>query len=196
MCEPAVRDAETNAKVNGIQNCVFMAGRAEAKIRDAIKQYVPEGGSCVAVVDPPREGLHPKVISVLRQTEAIERIVYVSCNHVNFIDQAVKLCSPVTAKYSGEPFEIVDANGVDLFPHTHHVELVALLERGATLAKRRAVEVDRESCCVGVREGEPRVSAQIDREHHKAGAAAEALSVGQKVSTAVDGRADGQEVLT
>ncbi len=138
LCEPAVRDAEANVKVNNIDNCVFLAGRAEAKIKEAITNHVPEGGSCVAVVDPPREGLHPKVISALRDTPAIERIVYVSCNHVNFIEQAVKFCSPDKGRYPGEPFEIVMANGVDLFPHTQHVELVVLLERGATLARRRA----------------------------------------------------------
>ena len=140
LCEPAVRDAEANAKVNNIDNCTFLAGRAEAKIKEAITSHVPAGGSCVAVVDPPREGLHQKVLNCLRDTPAIERIVYVSCNHVAFIDQAVKLCSPDKGRYPGEPFEIVMANGVDLFPHTHHVELVVLLERGATLARRREAE--------------------------------------------------------
>lgn len=144
ICEPAVVDAGTNAEANGITNCSFLAGRAENKIKEAIEKNVPAGGSCVAVVDPPREGVHKTVLNALRTTKEIERIVYVSCDHTRFVEQAVMLCSP-SDKYVGEPFEPVVANGIDLFPHTPHVELMVLLERGQTLSRRREAEAAAEA---------------------------------------------------
>ena len=61
---------------------------------DAAAQSVGQFGSCVAVLDPPREGVHWKVIQALRAAKEIERIVYVSCNHTAWVDQARALCCP------------------------------------------------------------------------------------------------------
>ena len=100
-----------------------------------------EFGSCVAVLDPPREGVHWKVIKALRAASEIERIVYVSCNHTAWIDQARALCCPSDGeggRTPGEPFRPIKANGVDLFPHTSHVELVVLFERGGCLKRTLA----------------------------------------------------------
>ena len=136
--EEAVVDARLNASSNGVTNCEFLAGKAEDQIANVIKEYVTPGTftHCVAVLDPPREGVHHKVLRALRAAPAIERIVYVSCNHVAWVEQAKLLCSP-SAKITGEAFTPVRANGVDLFPHTPHVELICLFERGAALAKSR-----------------------------------------------------------
>ncbi|KAJ1493965.1 hypothetical protein T484DRAFT_1609871 [Baffinella frigidus] len=138
MCEAAVQDAKLNASSNNVSNCDFLAGKAEDQITKVIAEYVTPGTftHCVAVLDPPREGVHNKVLKALREAPAIERIVYVSCNHVAWVEQAKMLCSPST-KIGGEPFTPVRANGVDLFPHTPHVELICLFERGACLAKSR-----------------------------------------------------------
>jgi len=98
-------------------------------------------GSCVAVLDPPREGVHWKVIRALRAAPEIERIVYVSCNHAAWVEQARALCCPGDGeggRTPGEPFRPVKANGVDLFPHTSHVELVVLFERGECLKRSLA----------------------------------------------------------
>jgi tRNA (uracil-5-)-methyltransferase len=149
LCEPAVVDARTNAAANGIENCTFMAGRAEDKIRAAIEEHVPSGMSCVAVLDPPREGCHKNVLRAIRATKEIERIVYVSCDHTRFVEQAVQLCSPGMKYGKGDAFEPVMANGIDLFPHTAHVELMVLLERGATLEKRRLSEAQAEEKAAG-----------------------------------------------
>lgn len=100
-------------------------------------------GSCVAVLDPPREGVHWKVIKALRGAKEIERIVYVSCNHTAWVDQARALCCPSGDEFSrtpGEPFRPIKANGVDLFPHTSHVELVVLFERGECLKRTLAAQ--------------------------------------------------------
>lgn len=136
--EEAVVDARLNASSNGVTNCDFLAGKAEDQIANVIKEYVTPGTftHCVAVLDPPREGVHHKVLRALRAAPAIERIVYVSCNHVAWVEQAKLLCSP-SSQIAGEAFTPVRANGVDLFPHTPHVELICLFERGACLAKSR-----------------------------------------------------------
>ena len=138
ICAPAVEDAKLNAEQNAVTNCDFLAGKAEDQIAKVIDKYIKPGtfAHCVAVLDPPREGVHLKVLRALREAAAIERIVYVSCNHVAWVDQAMFLCSP-SPKIAGQPFVPVRANGVDLFPHTPHVELICLFERGACLAKSR-----------------------------------------------------------
>jgi len=116
----------------------------EAQEVDTIKETKTDAahfGSCVAVLDPPREGVHWKVIKALRGAKEIERIVYVSCNHTAWVDQARALCCPAgvdSGRTPGEPFRPVRANGVDLFPHTSHVELVVLFERGACLERTLA----------------------------------------------------------
>ncbi|XP_072985162.1 zinc finger CCCH domain-containing protein 24 [Typha latifolia] len=109
----------------------------------------------VAIVDPPRVGLHPIVIKALRTHPRIRRLVYISCNPESLVANAIELCTPtadVAEKRKGnrgwrnmssaglarqrtksmpnsEPFRPVRAMAVDLFPHTPHCELVMLLER-------------------------------------------------------------------
>jgi tRNA (uracil-5-)-methyltransferase len=60
MCEPAIVDARHNAARNSVNNAVFIAGRVEDKIREALNQ-VPAGRECVAILDPPRAGVHNSV---------------------------------------------------------------------------------------------------------------------------------------
>ena len=90
-------------------------------------------GRVVAVVDPPRGGLHPDVIRSLRTCKALKRIVYVSCNPTgSLVEDLVKLCAPPEDNHKvlrGPPFHPVCSVSVDLFPHTPHCELVVLLER-------------------------------------------------------------------
>ncbi|RYY34579.1 hypothetical protein EON62_03165, partial [archaeon] len=87
----------------------------------------------VAIVDPPRGGLHPSVIRALRTCKPLKRIVYVSCNPSgSFVEDAVKFCTPQdkrSAVAHGPAFRPVVSIPVDLFPHTPHTELVTLFER-------------------------------------------------------------------
>jgi len=73
----------------------------------------------VVITDPPRDGMHPSVVQRLVEMKA-KRLVYVSCN-------------PATqardAKLLEEAYKLVKVQPVDMFPHTHHVESVALFER-------------------------------------------------------------------
>jgi len=129
MNESAVEDARLNANLNSIGNCVFVAGRAEKVLQAAIDEHVPRGAPCIAVVDPPRAGLHNDVIRALRKCSQIRRLVYISCNPKSFVNNSVNLCKAPSKALIGEAFVPVRACGVDLFPHTDHVELVVMLDR-------------------------------------------------------------------
>jgi tRNA/tmRNA/rRNA uracil-C5-methylase (TrmA/RlmC/RlmD family) len=81
LVEAAVEDAKANAALNGIQNAEFVAGRAEAVLPKLLEEHCQPGGmQAVAIVDPPRPGLHKHVLSALRATASLRRLVYVSCN--------------------------------------------------------------------------------------------------------------------
>ena len=117
----AVEDARRNAELNGVENVHFHQGDVltalDAAIGDAPSLPRPD----VAVVDPPRAGLHPKVPAKLLELGA-RRLVYVSCNIHNGAGDIAEL---VAGGYVVE--RVVP---VDLFPHTPHVECVVTLRRG------------------------------------------------------------------
>jgi tRNA (uracil-5-)-methyltransferase len=82
----------------------------------------------VAIVDPPRCGLHKRVLNALRAETRLRKIVYVSCNPESMAQNCVELCA-LRAKQFGPPFRPRSAAAVDLFPHTAHCEAVLVLER-------------------------------------------------------------------
>ena len=113
----AIEDARMNASINNITNVSFHT----ADIADLLKQsfYNAHGKSDVVITDPPRAGMHETVVKELLEMEAL-RIVYVSCN----VATQARDMQLLSEKYSVEkirPF--------DLFPHTKHIENVALLIR-------------------------------------------------------------------
>ncbi len=117
--EEAVRDARINSEINGITNTEFFAGDMKKILNpNFLTQY---GRPDVIITDPPRAGMDPGVIDTLLAVEA-QRIVYVSCNTAT---QARDL-DLLSAKY-----HITQAQPVDMFPHTHHIENVAQLIRKA-----------------------------------------------------------------
>lgn len=87
----------------------------------------------VAVLDPPRAGLHRSVLKSLLRCRGLDRVVYVSCNINSFVNDATVLCVPPSSIGSDLiPFRLVRVRPVDLFPHTPHCEVVALFERDTT----------------------------------------------------------------
>lgn len=113
----AIEDAKINAEINGIKNTLFFAGDMKDMLtQDFINQY---GRPDVIITDPPRAGMHQDVVDVILFAEP-QRIVYVSCNPAT---QARDL-SLLDAKY-----KLTAVQPVDMFPHTHHVENVVLLEK-------------------------------------------------------------------
>ncbi len=112
----AIEDAKTNSQINGIGNTLFYAG----DMKDILTcSFINEHGRPdVIITDPPRAGMHGDVVSVVLEAEP-ERIVYVSCNPAT---QARDL-QLLDVKY-----KVTAIQPVDMFPHTHHVENVVLLE--------------------------------------------------------------------
>ena len=112
----AIEDARVNSSINGITNTVFYAG----DMKDVLNAEFIErhGRPDIIITDPPRAGMHPDVVQTILNA-APKRIVYVSCNSatqardLQLLDVAYKVCA---------------VQPVDMFPHTHHVENIVLLE--------------------------------------------------------------------
>lgn len=134
MVEAAVENAKDNMKKNSVTNAAFFAGKVEDVFLDVMKDAFEtaedrEGSDIVAILDPPRSGLHPTVVKWLRCMQSIKRMVYISCEQRALEVDCEGLTKAPTNTYRGNPFVVVSAFGVDLFPHTHHVEMVVVLER-------------------------------------------------------------------
>ena len=114
--EAAIEDAKINSKLNGIENTLFYAGDMKDVLNEKFleKHARPD----VILTDPPRAGMHPDVIAMLLRIGA-KRIVYVSCNPAT---QARDL------QLLDEKYSVKAIQPVDMFPQTHHVENVVLLE--------------------------------------------------------------------
>ena len=116
----AIEDAKTNSEINHIGNTLFFAGDMKDMLtQNFINQY---GRPDVIITDPPRAGMHNDVIDTILFA-APRRIVYVSCNPAT---QARDL-QLLDAQY-----KVTAVQPVDMFPHTHHVENVVLLEKRQT----------------------------------------------------------------
>jgi len=113
----AIEDAKLNSEINHIKNTSFYAG----DIKDILSPGLieKEGKPELIILDPPRSGLHKKVVQRIDFVEP-DKIIYVSCSpatqarDINLLD---------------EKFRLTKVQPVDMFPHTHHVENVVLMER-------------------------------------------------------------------
>lgn len=113
----AIADAVTNSEMNGIQNTLFFAGDMKDILTES---FIAENGSPdVIITDPPRAGMSDEVINTILSASP-QRIVYVSCNPAT---QARDL------NLLNVNYKVTKVQPVDMFPHTHHVENVALLEK-------------------------------------------------------------------
>ena len=117
ISEQGIADAIENARLNEIENARFFAGDARRAIRPLAEQ-APRPD--VVVVDPPRAGLSQKVVRRLLETHP-KRIVYVSCNPTTLAPNARQIVDA--------GFRLAKVRAVDMFPHSPHIECVALLER-------------------------------------------------------------------
>ena len=117
LVEPAVSDAIAAAQRNAISNAHFFAGDTRLALAELVARA---GRPDVIVVDPPRAGLSKKVVHRVIDASP-RRIVYVSCNPTTLAPNASELVEAGWTLHKVRP--------VDMFPHTHHIECVALLER-------------------------------------------------------------------
>ena len=116
VIEEAIADAKENAALNNIGHAEFFAGDV-IKICNA-EFFAVHGRPDVIITDPPRAGMHEKLVNKLLEIAA-PKIVYVSCNTAT---QARDI-GLLSEKYSVEQIQ-----PVDMFPHTHHTECVVLLK--------------------------------------------------------------------
>ena len=113
----AIEDAKENARINGLDNTLFYAGDMKDILnRDFIDRH---GRPDVIITDPPRAGMHTDVVDTILFASP-RRIVYVSCNPATQARDLALLDSQ---------YRVVAVQPVDMFPQTHHVENVVLLEK-------------------------------------------------------------------
>lgn len=112
----AVEKAKENAVTNGVDNIRFETGSVEHVLTEDFKAKYPLPN--VVICDPPRVGMHAKVITALLEMQP-QRIVYVSCNPATQARDIALL---------DEKYRLKKIKPVDMFPHTPHIESVALLE--------------------------------------------------------------------
>jgi len=113
----AISNAVENATLNGIENTTFISGDIKETLTE--KFILDHGKPDVIITDPPRAGMHEDVVKKILEIEP-SRIVYVSCNPST---QARDL------QLFSEKYSVAKLQPVDMFPHTSHVENVALLVR-------------------------------------------------------------------
>ncbi|RLB11396.1 MAG: 23S rRNA (uracil(1939)-C(5))-methyltransferase RlmD [Deltaproteobacteria bacterium] len=107
----AVKDARKNCEINGVDNCVFIVG----DIKEIFSKMDPNIKPDVIIADPPRPGIHKDVLKGIIELGA-ERLVYVSCNPATLARDLSIL---------SQAYEVKEIQPVDMFPHTHHIEVVA-----------------------------------------------------------------------
>lgn len=112
----AIEDAKKNAALNHLENAHFFAGDVIKVVNDQF--FTEHGKPDVIITDPPRAGMHEKLVIKLLEIES-PKIIYVSCNTAT---QARDLAL-LSEKYSIEKIQ-----PVDMFPHTHHIECVVSLQ--------------------------------------------------------------------
>ena len=108
----AIESANTNKKINNVENIEFILGKVEDKL-----DLISNNNIDTVVVDPPRSGLHKKVIPILEKISP-KTIIYVSCDPITMA-RDIKLLS--------NNYELVEVTPYDMFPNTYHVECVCVL---------------------------------------------------------------------
>lgn len=114
----SIDDAISSAKENNIKNVVFINAKVENKIKDIFEKSGPE----IVILDPPRAGCSKKVLENILNAN-IKKIIYTSCNPGTLV-RDLEILNKVYKVKSIQP--------VDMFPHTYHIESIALLERITT----------------------------------------------------------------
>ena len=115
LLEEAIHDARENCRINNIDNCSFLAG----DLKDVISKVSQMGRPDIVIVDPPRAGMHPKVVQALLESLP-GRIIAVSCNPASLARDAALLLGA---------YDIKEVQPIDLFPHTPHLECVVRFDR-------------------------------------------------------------------
>lgn len=116
MVEEAVEMAEKNAVKNNITNTTFITG----KVEDVLPEILANNTFDTVIIDPPRSGMHPKALKYILNLP-VKRLVYISCNPSTLARDAQAL------EEAG--WKLKEVQGVDMFPHTPHMEVVSVIEK-------------------------------------------------------------------
>lgn len=122
IVEKAIIDARYNAKINGIESrSFFVASPAEKMLVNYPELVEKIQNIWLVIIDPPRDGLHPNVITYLASLKKNYdfKLLYISCNPITMARDIELLVD--------EGFQFSQVQGVDLFPHTHHIEAISVL---------------------------------------------------------------------
>ncbi|KOR27084.1 23S rRNA (uracil(1939)-C(5))-methyltransferase RlmD [Clostridium sp. L74] len=114
LIEEAVKAANENAKLNGLNNCEFIAGDVAKVIKDV--KHKPD----IIILDPPRPGVHPVALEYVVKF-APKEIIYVSCNPKTLVNDLEYLID--------NGYKLEKVKGMDMFPHTPHLETVVKLSK-------------------------------------------------------------------
>jgi len=112
----AIKDANFNKKLNNLKNVKFYPSSAE-KALQIIKDFSPD----IVIIDPPRAGLTKEVINQVVNINNLRKIIYVSCDPAT-LARDIKL-------FIENGFKIKEANLIDMFPNTYHIESIIVIER-------------------------------------------------------------------
>jgi 23S rRNA (uracil1939-C5)-methyltransferase len=118
----AIEDAHINAQINGLADkSEFLAGKAELLLKDP-QRLDRLSHIELVIIDPPRDGMHPDVVTFLCTLKKITdfKLCYISCNPVT-------LARDLRLLTTDQQFTVRKIQPVDMFPQTHHVEVVTLL---------------------------------------------------------------------
>ncbi|MDD3050180.1 MAG: 23S rRNA (uracil(1939)-C(5))-methyltransferase RlmD [Candidatus Cloacimonetes bacterium] len=112
----ACSDAEDNIKLNNQTNCTVINGKVEEQIQALIK----EQNFNTVIFDPPRKGLDSKTIKAITES-GIQKIIYVSCNPATQVRDL--------KEFLNSGYKLTKVRPFDMFPHTHHLENLAILQK-------------------------------------------------------------------
>ncbi|MFA5834600.1 MAG: 23S rRNA (uracil(1939)-C(5))-methyltransferase RlmD [Bacteroidota bacterium] len=118
LVESSIQNARKNAELNGITNCEFIAGDLKDLLTKDVEWRKRYAQPDVIIVDPPRNGMHPKAVEELGRMK-VPTIVYVSCNPATLARDLQMLAK--------DGYKIEKVQPVDMFPHTYHIECVVKL---------------------------------------------------------------------
>jgi tRNA/tmRNA/rRNA uracil-C5-methylase (TrmA/RlmC/RlmD family) len=123
----AVKSAQKNLASHKITNGEFISATVEEVLPELLKKFSPEKTS--VILDPPRKGCLPETLNLLRETRPAQ-VIYVSCHPATMARDLNILCADGV-------FELAGVQPLDMFPQTQHIECVADLHAGQSLAKPR-----------------------------------------------------------
>lgn len=133
----AIENARENAKLNGIDNAEFICADASQAAATLLERGIKPD---VVILDPPRKGCDEALIDTVAEMSP-KRVVYVSCDSATL----ARDCQ----RFAALGYQILAATPVDMFPHTAHVETVALLVRNISTKEHVVIEVRPEELELG-----------------------------------------------